>query len=345
MNLTRRQSVTHSAIGRHTIKLNTTRVINGMLFVAFFLAAFPMGGVAQDEIPIAANPNVLRPVNGKLPQSLNIAVFAQTCTSATKLSDGHYALWATGGLTPTNPKYGECSVTSTLTIDPSLPAGSYDIILLKDDKPVGHAGLTVMDTAAGAIPPGMAPQVDVLWTVMTQKICSDVFGSLVGKRYYCIEVKIGNNSGHALQFAGLTFENKSVLSLKVKQANSSYVSARAAPYRVSRQLRNLDDESLRDGSVIPNNSQVRTTVFVEKRALTEALRQATLDAQNAAAIMGPTSSIAVTESTIIKSEERGLVHSKSSSPYLIRRALGDLILVVDPIEYLPRVQIESSSFK
>jgi hypothetical protein len=388
--------------------------IGRILFATFWLVVIPRASVAQDDIKISVNPEVLRPVNGKLPQSLNIEVYAQTCSASTNFlqespnsdkSSGTdkrltYSLWATGGLTPTNSKNGKCSIASTLTIDPSLPAGTYDIILLKDDKPVGRAGLTVLDAAAGAIPPGLAPQVDVLWTILSNKIASDVFGKRVAQRFYCIEVKIGNNSGYALQIAGIGFHNKNVFGEEVRQANASYASTRAVlqreeilsnrniayhllqaggllmasftpfftkpnskahfsaasaivsgallqafdivgPDRVPGQLNNLDDESLRDGSVIQNNTQVRTMVFVEKRELTEALQQAASEMLKKA--INTTGLGRLEQTTIAKSEEPGMLGGGSESPFLIRKALGNLVIVGDPIEYLPRVQIESSS--
>jgi hypothetical protein len=197
--------------------------------------AIPQVVVAQDEIKIGVNPAVLRPVNGKLPQSLNIAIYEQTCNAGVDLSGTSpaYSLWATGGLTPKDSKNGPCSITSALTIDPSLGAGTYDIFLLKDGKPVGHAALTVLDSSAGALPPGLAPQVDVLWEVMGESICSDTFGKRVAARLYCIEVKIGNNSGYALQLAGIGFDNKNVFGTEVKQGNASYASTRAVLQRES----------------------------------------------------------------------------------------------------------------
>ena len=429
-----RRSVTNSAFKGYINGGKTVKAISGMLLILFMilsLAATTRIGAAQDEIQIGVNPNVLRPVNGKLTQTQSIAVYAQTCTTGIDFSPLNengkyrYTLSATGGLTLSDAKNGKCLVQSTLTIDPSLSAGTYHVILLHDDKPVGDAELAVLDAAAGAIPPGLVPQVDVLWTVMSKKIATDVFGNRVGKRFYCIEVKIGNNSGHALQIAGIGFENDDVLGMKVKQANASYASTRAvlqreetlsrrnvayhsleaagllmasftpffsssshstakthfttassivsgallqafnivAPDRVPGQLVNLDDESLRDGSVIPNNTQVRTTVFVEKRALTEALQQAATgiereeknreeknkdkpDMVNLSAAEKATiaANLGVAETaTIANSEERSFMQPKSESPFLIRMALGKLILVGDPIEYLPRVQIESNS--
>ncbi len=235
-----RPSVTNSTCEGYTNGGKTVKAIRGtllMLLMILSLAAATRRAAAQDQIQIAVNPNVLRPVNGKLTQTQSIAVYAQTCTTGIDFSPLNengkyrYTLSATGGLTLSDPKNGKCLVQSTLTIDPSLSAGTYHVILLHDDKPVGDAELAVLDAAAGAIPPGLVPQVDVLWTVMSKKIATDVFGNRVGKRFYCIEVKIGNNSGHALQIAGIGFENDDVLGMKVKQANASYASTRAVLQR------------------------------------------------------------------------------------------------------------------
>ncbi len=42
--------------------------------------------------------------------------------------------------------------------------------------------------------------------MISQHICSDSFGNHVPKYLYCIEVKVGNNSSHALQLAGVGFK-------------------------------------------------------------------------------------------------------------------------------------------
>jgi hypothetical protein len=410
---TLKQSLEYSRFEGYTNAGKSMKVMRGMLFVLLLLASVPNRGVAQDEIQIGVNPDVLRPVNGKLPQSLNISVYAQTCTAGTDFSKvnqtgvNQYSVWATGGLTPASPKFGKCSVTSTLTIDPSLPAGTYDIILLKDDKPVGTAGLTVLDASAGALPPGLAPQVDVLWQVMSQHVASDVFGKRVARSFYCIEVKIGNNSGYALQLAGIGFDKDDVLGTHhVKQGNASYAATRAvlqresylsnrnraynmiegagllmaaftpffsspipkahfatagtivsgallqafnivAPDRVPTQLTNLDDQSLRDGSVIANNTQVRTTIFVEKQELTEALLQAEADEMKAedkrlSGLEGQSKKLHAQNASTVRNSSPHLMPG-TDSPFLIRKALGDMVIVGDPIQYLPRVQIQSNA--
>lgn len=378
-------------------------------------AAPPSAITAEALIPISVSPLVVQPVNGKLPASIILAVSADPPCGGKVADLSKDSISLTGsGLTLGELKIGPCTITSTLTIDPNTPAGGYDVVLLDHNGlPRGHAKFSVLDITAGPIPPGMGPQVDVLWTIMSNKVASDVFGKRVAKRFYCIEVKIGNNSAHALYIAGIGFHNKDVYGSDLRQANSSYASTRAvlqrestvgtrnviyhsiegagllmaaftpffartnphknwltattivsgalvqafdivSPDRVPGQLANLDDESLRDGQVILNNTQVRTTIFVEKKQLTEALLQAqqTLDPKmtNSNACKGKKQNDGGSKSmfdsdraarkTIANSNKE--TASGSESPFLIRVALGDLVLVGNPIDFLPRVQIVSN---
>ncbi len=197
--------------------------------------------VTLPTIAITANPQVISPANGKLPSSINLTVLEKNCDSkkGIDLTQGNapYTLTISGsGLAPSaQPTSGRCSISSTLAIDPNTPAATYEITLQdKDKNPVGTAEISVMDISAGPIPPGLAPQVDVLWEVMSQKNCSDVFGSRVAERLYCIQLKIGNNSGYGLQVAGIGFSTQ-LDALKgsrnndgtITIANSSYAATRA----------------------------------------------------------------------------------------------------------------------
>ena len=88
-----------------------------------------------------------------------------------------------------------------------------------------------MGSSAGPIPPGLLPQVDVMWEVMSQSNCSDVFGRRIAQSEYCVQLVIGNNSGYPIQIAGIGFSS-SVNSLfngmpDIATSNSSYVSTRA----------------------------------------------------------------------------------------------------------------------
>jgi len=60
--------------------------------------------------------------------------------------------------------------------------------------------------ARGPIPPGIAPQVDIMWAVMPQNITHDNFGGKIKKQYYGIEVVIGNDSGFDLELASVGFD-------------------------------------------------------------------------------------------------------------------------------------------
>jgi hypothetical protein len=293
--------------------------------------ATPAAQSSAPDISIGLSPQVVQPVNGKLPSSVNLAVFEKDCEKVNQDLSAYSIQIAGIGLSLSSPKAGKCVITATLAIDPNTPAATSKVILLDGGgHPSGSADFAILDSTAGPIPSGLVPQVDVMWEVLSQSVCNDVFGKRVARNFYCIEVKIGNETGHSLQIAGIGFSNH-IDKLPVPtiiQANTSYASTRAvllretvlsprnifyhsvqatgllmsafAPYfiaagpskhfataasivsgpalaainiigpdRVVGQLNNLDDESFRDNQIIPNNSHVRTIVFIEKRALTE----------------------------------------------------------------------------
>lgn len=57
----------------------------------------------------------------------------------------------------------------------------------------------------GPVPPGLKPQVDVMWSVLPQNVVLDNFGRKIKKQYYAIQLVIGNNSGYDLQIASVGF--------------------------------------------------------------------------------------------------------------------------------------------
>jgi len=145
----------------------------------------------------------------------------------------------------------ECAIQTTLTIDPNTPAGTYSILILDDkENPVAFTDFTVMDGTAGPIPPGLPPEVDVIWGVMSQNNCSDAFGKRVAGSMYCVQLKIGNNSGHPLQIAGIGFAKslKALEALNIPSttiANTSYASTRAVLVRSQEiSFRNLTYNSI-----------------------------------------------------------------------------------------------------
>jgi hypothetical protein len=272
------------------------------------------------------------------------------------------------------------------------------------------------------LPPGLSPQVDVMWGVMSQKDCSDAFGTRVAQSLYCIQLTLGNNSGYQLKVSRVGFYNSALYSTPgsppaVTITNNSYKSTRAvllkenitngrnilynviqgtgvtmagltpyfgtgkhpngtvnnartnwttaasivsgpllsafnivAPNQVITQLNNLDDESLRDGQILTANDQTPAlVVFVSKEQLTWPLsRLLTLypDLRNytgAADQQSIPKKHATATSTVDNSHNSHHFKRGGFSPYLVELALGNLVIVGQPIQYLPRVQITTTS--
>lgn len=418
-------------------------VLTQRMFVAWLacispivLPAVKVDAQAATDIKIAASPAVVQASNGKLPASIPLAVTAKACDKDVDLHSDTLFIAAAGLSFSAKPAAGQCALTTTLSIDPNAPPGNYKIVLMDaNGKPVGSTDFAVLETTAGPIPSGLAPQVDVLWEVLSQKVCNDVFGKRVARNFYCIEVKIGNNTGHPLQLAGIGFAQhldqlpghpQTIL------ANTSYASTRAVllresvlsprnifyhgvqatglvmagfipyfhaanatahyatavaivtgpllqainivgPDRVVSQLNNLDDESFRDNQIIPNNTQVRTIVFIEKLALSELLddlpkRFPTLFDADGTKDGGPAKGARVAgknsggsaqpgmnatrtrmlDKTQRNSEQRDTTpifkfRTGDFSPLLVKLALGDLVVIGDEIQYLQRVQVQGAA--
>jgi hypothetical protein len=360
-----------SSLDKRLLRLS---LLDKLAIAAFLLVALQPTSKAQGspaDLSITASPAVVQPTNGKLPPALTLAVFANDCEKI-NADLTQYSLQLTGiGLSLAQPSTGKCTITAKMNIDPNAPTGQYKILLLdKDGKPRGRADFAVMEASAGAIPSGLAPQVDVMWEVLSQSVCNDVFGKRVARNFYCIEIKIGNNTGHPLQLAGVGFSNHidKLPGNPIIHANTSYASTRAVllreevlsprnlfyhslqgtglvmagfipffhaanatahyatavsivtgpllqainiagPDRVVGQLNNLDDESFRDSQIVPNNTQIRTIVFVEKRALTEQLsaiseQVSSMNNSQAASLTQPAmSKLDGTESTATQQQE------------------------------------------
>lgn len=74
---------------------------------------------------------------------------------------------------------------------------------------------------AGPIPPGIDPQVDLMWSVLPDQTVHDNFGKKISKEYYCINILIGNNSGYDLQIAGIGFTVPKLTKNFIPKANNN----------------------------------------------------------------------------------------------------------------------------
>lgn len=101
-----------------------------------------------------------------------------------------------------------CLFRATLTIDTTASPGQ-TFLYLRDQKGkllFSPIQFDVVDAIPGPIPPGLAPQVDVMWTVLPREIVKDVFGGWVWRKYFVIELVVGNNTGYELQLASVGFQ-------------------------------------------------------------------------------------------------------------------------------------------
>jgi len=128
-----------------------------------------------------------------------------------------------------------CFMNATLVFDDNVSTGTV-ILPVKDAAgKIENVSLDVVDVFRQPIPPGIAPEVDIMWSVVPDHIVKDSFGTSVGNGFYCIEVVIGNNTGYDLQIASVGFTldaSKSTLPVPIddhlqdKYPSSSYLITR-----------------------------------------------------------------------------------------------------------------------
>ena len=289
--------------------------------LTIFLLCIPALAVDYSDSKISPN-------KGKPNQNLKIAFSSENCKSATPAGDFSAAdATATGAdidLTVTKAK--GCVIEGSLKVHADASPGDVQIIFKPTPDVKVLVPFTILDPNTGPIPPGLKPAVDVQWDILDDLIAKDNFGRRVSNNFYAIQVTIGNDSGYALQIAGIGFQPKVLADLGVLQTtlpNSSYVIARGVleneqvvstrnvidrslagaslilagltpffhapgpkanyaaavavfanpliqaydkilPDKTITELKRLDDYSLRDGLVIPNNTHLRTIIFFQK---------------------------------------------------------------------------------
>lgn len=280
---------------------------------------------------------------------------------------------------------GPCMLAAKLSVVSDASVGK-SILWIKDSAnvPINSVEIEKIPIAAGPIPPGLDPQVDIMWGVMDKKIVRDNFGHDLANDFYGIQLVIGNNSGYDLQIAGVGFQlpNKNIkntipsnsyratrgvlereqefgrrsIILNTIQAagglltgflpfwragfhpNAAANAARwssivggplatgfglVVPDTTVRQIVRLDDQMLRDGLIVKNNSQIRTLIFVPKGLLN---LSKTLDA-------GDTNNL----------RKGSTVKDWSIDPQYVNQKLGKLVLVGQTISYVNRVQVVARS--
>jgi hypothetical protein len=130
-----------------------------------------------------------------------------------------------------DPAATQCVWTGNLTVGQDAETGDFNLEVPIPNKDSVLIPIKVISKAAGPIPPGLEPTVDVAWGVLPKRISSDTFGSRVTKLYYPIEVVIGNNSGYDLQLASVQFKLPEGSMLDTNIPTNSYYVVRASLQR------------------------------------------------------------------------------------------------------------------
>lgn len=102
-----------------------------------------------------------------------------------------------------------CFLEATIEISEFAPQGERFLLIVPQDGvadagEIGFVKFRVLPIRGHPLPT-LDPSVDLMWKILARKSVHDNFGRRVAKRYYSIEVMIGNNSGHDLQVAGVGF--------------------------------------------------------------------------------------------------------------------------------------------
>lgn len=352
--------------------------------------------------------------DGKYPET-HVVLFHIGCQQGTDgswskdLPDGDLTLRLSGNISnPNGVNHDKCTVWFDLKTA-SASHGTVAVQVLNGSKSLGYGFLHLADPAAKPVP--TVPQVDVLWAPIGHRTCTKAFGRSVANNFWCIAVRIGNNSGYQLQIAGVGFKGKEgTRNTNTKTPNSSYALTRAvaqegasnsgraflinsvsatgllmagfSPYfhnersaakynagtsivsgplsaalgliwpdAALRTSNNLDDQSLRDGRLIPNNTQITTVVFLDKGSIIPDYISACKSvfrqyAENPAQGFDSRQGIDAVQKAINDKDSAAAYDFKKcvqgrTSPGL-KEALGDLVLVGDQVAYLQRIVVDQS---
>jgi hypothetical protein len=282
-----------------------------------------------------ANDYKLSPAVVQRGESTTITLNAVSCPGTVVKFDKNSIEISGSGITlaAETARITNCSLAIQAQIATTAAIGKRDVLIYDEGHQTRLAALEieVADILAGPIPPGLKPQVDVMYNILSETGCSDQLGDRIARHYYCVEVTLGNNSGYALLLAGVGFLRTMPIP-SFRESSASYLQVRSVlqreqiisgrnitlralqaagvviagftpfsgnagrrgriglwsslagnvlagafdglvPDRTVRQLSNLDDAALRDGKLIPNNSPVKFTVFVDRESIVPLLAE------------------------------------------------------------------------
>lgn len=343
--------------------------------------------------PQAKQKYLISPPKMELGKEYEVIIYAADCNNDINLGQAKVIAPQGSGIVILGPADAKkCAITAKLRIESDAALGKHDLWL--KGLPNDETGMVEVEKTAispGPIPPGLDPQVDLMWGVMEKKVVHDNFGRDIANDFYGIQLVIGNNSGYDLQIAGVGFRlpNQALQKRGVVFPTNSYRATRGVlereqefgrrsiilnslkatgglftgflpfwrmarpranaatwadivngplvagfelivPDTTVKQLVRLDDQMLRDGLIVKNNSQIRTLVFIPK---------ALLNLSKTTPSPTPTPTPTPTQGTFVRYPLKN--KDLSIDPQFVMEQLGDLVLVGQQISYLNRVQVIS----
>jgi len=204
-------------------------------------AVLPKTATQQTD---ASSPVKVSPLTARPGETIKMVVTTDKCPSEASpkilLDENSLTIAGSGGdITQTYiPDASDnCTATYAVKIAPKPMNRQLTILIFGHEDNEGKKRVRlgnpftflISDAAAippGPIPPGLAPQVDVMWNVMSELACRDQFGSRLAKYYFCIDVTLGNNSGYPLILAAVGFQ-RHLEDKAYYDAAASYLSTRA----------------------------------------------------------------------------------------------------------------------
>lgn len=340
--------------------------------VIFSMFATTSGLAFQQPPPVPPSGQALKkyevsPGSGERGKEYNLLIVNQECSQPFPET---VTVLGGNGIAVVETKGSPCAISAKIKIGETAvlqKAARLQIWSQDKDKKLekllGIVEFEVAEVLPGPIPPGLDPQVDIQWDVLQPKSVRDNFGSRISNMFYCIEISLGNNSGYDLQIGSIGFiledekqaqkvkpstsyritrgtiereqqvgnRNRVVNFLKglgpvltgftpfffrmsgranysnaVNIFSNPFVAAAELifPDKTVRHLQSLDSQALRDSLIISNNQQQRILTFFPKDSL-------------------------------------GLSLAERDNPIVVRKKLGELILIGTCIQYLNRVRVTS----
>jgi hypothetical protein len=155
---------------------------------------------------------LVTPGQGRAGKDYDLLVMSDdsACTSKHELAKAKLIAPEGTGVTVISSNSSDCTLTARIRVAAEAPIGRVTFWVTNDETkpPLGIAQFSISDfVQPGQIPPGLnSPAVDVMWSVMPSKIVGDNFGSSIAKKFYAIEIIIGNNAAYTLQLVSVGFE-------------------------------------------------------------------------------------------------------------------------------------------